>query len=185
MVTNWATSFSHNKNRGFRRFLVLSYHFVFFLCPVICQFSKNSLFRKKRVQKLGFSNICVLSSFFENYLFLGLLKHYKNRGFSNFLCFLLLKEKEKARKNDNWNLWIWFLCPKMAVSWRTSALCCWNPYFYSVCWVCALWAKVSEKGNFENTPKKEKMTDNWKALFLIFLYFLLLLFFLGFFLFFV
>ena len=31
-------------------------------------------------------------------LFLGLLKHYKNRGFSNFLCFLLLKEKKQAKK---------------------------------------------------------------------------------------
>ena len=30
MVTNWATSISHYKNRGFRRFLVLNYHFVCF-----------------------------------------------------------------------------------------------------------------------------------------------------------
>ena len=31
MVTNWATPFSHYKNRGFRWFLVLSYQFVFFV----------------------------------------------------------------------------------------------------------------------------------------------------------
>ena len=43
-VINWAKSkllsgpswFSHYKNRGFKRLNLLSYHFVFFLCPVIC-----------------------------------------------------------------------------------------------------------------------------------------------------
>ena len=84
----------------------------------------------------------------------------------------------------------WFFCQKMAVSWRTTLFQkrpCWSPYFHSVFWVHAFWAKVSRKGNFENTPKKEKMTDNWKALVLVFLCFLLLLFsfFLIFFVFFV
>ena len=42
----------------------------------------------------------------------------------------------------------------------------WNPYFYSVFWVRAFWAKVSKKGNFEKPPKKRKnLTDNWKAIF--------------------
>ena len=35
---------------------------------------------------------------------------------------------------------------------------CWNPYFYSVFWVRAFWAKVSKKGNFGHPPKKGK---NW------------------------
>ena len=63
-------------------FFLLSYHCVCFFCS---QLSGNFLkiaFFKKRVQKLGFSVFCVLSLNFENSLFLGLPKHYKNRGFS-------------------------------------------------------------------------------------------------------
>ena len=74
-VINWAKSklltgprsFSHDKNRGVRRFLLFSYHCVFW-CPIIWQFSKNSLFQK-RVQTLGFSIFCVLTLNFENYSF--------------------------------------------------------------------------------------------------------------------
>ena len=72
----------------------------FFLSPIFWQFSKNSLFQKKGAN-LGFSIFSVLGVNFENSLFLGLLKHYKNRGFSTCLCFVLLKEKKQAKKNDN------------------------------------------------------------------------------------
>ena len=42
---------------------------------------------------------------------------------------------------------------------------CWNPYFYSVFWVRAFWARC-KKGKFWTPTKiKEKLTDNWKALF--------------------
>ena len=69
-------------NSGFKRFLEHTVIILcFFLCPIIWQLSENSLFQK-RVQKLCFSIFCVLSLNFENSLFLGLLKHYKNRGFS-------------------------------------------------------------------------------------------------------
>ena len=84
-------------------FCTLSYHFVFFLSPIFWQFLKIAFF-KKRVQKLGLPIFSVLSLNFENSLFLGLLKHYKNRGFSKNLCFVLLKEKKTGKKNDNWNL---------------------------------------------------------------------------------
>ena len=100
MVTNWATSFLHYKNTGFRRFV--GAQLSFFCVQLFANFLKIAFF-EKRVQKLGFSNFCVLSSFFQNY-FLGLLKHYNNRGFSKILCFLLLKEKKKTQKIDNWNL---------------------------------------------------------------------------------
>ena len=76
----------------------LSYHFVFFCAQLSGNFVKIAFFEKKRVQKLGFSIFSVLSLNFENSLFLGLLKHYKNRGFSSFLCFLLLKEKKTGKK---------------------------------------------------------------------------------------
>ena len=76
---------------------------MFFFCAQLSGSYLKIAFLKKRVQKLGFSNFCVLSYFLENSLFLGLLKHYKNRGFSIFLCFLFLKEKKRQEKNDNWN----------------------------------------------------------------------------------
>ena len=89
--------FLANKNSGFKRFVL---HTQLSFCVFFCaQFSGNFLkiaFFKKRVQKLGFSIFCVLSQFFE--FFLGLLKHYKNRGFSRFLCFLFLKDKKEAEK---------------------------------------------------------------------------------------
>ena len=87
------------KNSGFKRLVLhtqLSFC-VFFLSPIFWQFSKNSLFQKKGA-KFGFPIFSVLSLNFENSLFLGLLKHYKNRGFSEFLCFVLLKEKKTGKK---------------------------------------------------------------------------------------
>ena len=90
------------KNSGFKRLVLhTQLSFCVFFCP---QFSVNFLkiaFFKKRVQKLGFPIFSVLSLDFQNSLFLGLLKHYKNRGFSEFLCFVLLKEKKTGKKNDN------------------------------------------------------------------------------------
>ena len=82
-VIIWAKLFLAYKNSGFKRFLA---HTVVILCFFFCaQLSGNYpkiAFFKKRVQKLGFSIFCVLSLKFEISPFLGLLKHYKNRGFS-------------------------------------------------------------------------------------------------------
>ena len=90
------------KNSGFKRLVLhTQLSFCVFFSP---QFSGNFLkiaFFKKRVQNLGFSIFSVLSLNYENSLFLGLLKHYKNRVFSTFLCFVLLKEKKTGKENDN------------------------------------------------------------------------------------
>ena len=97
MVTNWATSISHYKNRGFKRFAGVQLSFCVFLwCPIICQFSKNSLFSKKGCNKLGFSIFCVLT--FASSLFLGLLKPYENRGFSTFSFFVVEREEKRQKK---------------------------------------------------------------------------------------
>ena len=121
-------------------FLVLSYQFVFsFLFPVIFQFSKNSFFQK-RAQNSVFSIFRVLNYFFENSLFLGLLKHYKYRGFSNFWVLLLLKEKKIGKKMITEIYEFWFFWSKMAVSWRTTAFQtkrAWSPIFI-VFFGCAL-----------------------------------------------
>ena len=78
--------------------MVLSYQFVFFFCFQLFFSYLKIAFFKKRVQKSVFSIFSVLSYFFENSVFLGLLKHYKNRGFSKFGGFLLLKEKKIGKK---------------------------------------------------------------------------------------
>ena len=69
-VIIWAKFvFGLNFYIGFRRFLQTQLSFCVFWCPIISQFSKNCLFSKKRVQKLGFSIFSVLSLNFENSLF--------------------------------------------------------------------------------------------------------------------
>ena len=176
MVTNWATSFSHYKNRGFRRFLVLNYHFVLFLCPIICQFSKNSLFRKKGA-KFGFFGFPCFKFIFWKFSFLGLLKHYNIMGFSRFLSFFVEGE-EKGKKHDNWNFWIWVLfCPKMAGSWCITAFqkTLLKPLFLS-CFLGALFlGQCVKKGNVGHPPKKgKKWLITEKFFWGIFVFFVLL-----------
>ena len=161
------------KNSGFKRFVLhtqLSFC-VFFYAQLSGNFLKIAFF-KKRVQKLGFSIFSVLSLSFENSLFLGLLKHYENRGFSNFLCFCCWKGRKQAKEMITGISGFWFFWSKMAVSWRICFFkkkVCWNPYFYSVFRVRAFRAKLSKKGNFGHPPKKKKiLTDNWKAHFWVF-----------------
>ena len=130
-VNNWAKSksitgprtCSRCKNRGFRLFfcsviIVCVCVCVFCVCPIICQFSKNNLFfqKKKRPQKLGFSSFCVLSLNFENYLFLGLLKHYKNRVSANCCVFCCCKRRKRQKKKITGISGFGFFGPKMAVS---------------------------------------------------------------------
>ena len=75
-----------------------------FLCV---QLSANFLkiaFFKKRVQELVFPKFSVLSLTLDGkFSGLGLLKHYKNRVFSQFVCLFLLKKKRIGQKKDNWN----------------------------------------------------------------------------------
>ena len=70
---------------------------VFFLCPIIWQLSKNSLFQKMGA-KIGFFKFLCFELIFGKFSFFSLLKHYKNRGFSRFLCFLFLKKKKGKKK---------------------------------------------------------------------------------------
>ena len=95
---------------------------------------------------------------------MGLLKHYKNWGFSQFCGFLLLKEKKKAnKKNDNWNFWFWvFVGPKMAVSWGITAFqknLAETPIFIVFLGARFL-GQVVKKGKF-STPTKKKEKFDW------------------------
>ena len=64
---------------------------------------------------MGFSIFSVLSLNVETSLFLGLLKHYKNRVSANF-CVVVARE-EKGKKNMITEIsGFGFFCPKMAVS---------------------------------------------------------------------
>ena len=105
-VINWSKSklltgprsFSHYENRGFMFFL-LSYHIVCvcFLCPIIWQFSKDSLFQKQGA-KIGFSIFCVLSLNFENSLF-GVCQNTIKIGVSaNFGVFCCCKRRKSQKK---------------------------------------------------------------------------------------
>ena len=111
------------------------------------------------MQKLGFSSFSVLSLDFENSLFLGLPKHYKNRGFSNYLCFLLLKEKKIGKNNDNWNLWICFLVEKRPF--RDAYVIFLKKKFAETPIFIVFWGlriflgQVVKKGSFGHPPKKE------------------------------
>ena len=152
-------------------FCTLSYHFVFFLCPIIWQFSRNSLFRKKGA-KIGFFNFQCFKFKFWKFCFFGLLKHYKNRGFSNFLCFLFLKEKKTGKKTfyEFWLFW--------SKNGRFVTHICFQkkgpetPIFI-VFLGCALFGPSCQKREILDThPKKKKIvTDNWKAHFWVFLVF--------------
>ena len=55
--------------------------------------------------KIGFFKFLCFKLIFGKLSFLGLLKHYKNRGFQqNFVFFAFEKRKKARKKNDNWNL---------------------------------------------------------------------------------
>ena len=120
---------------------------------------------------MGFSNFCVLSYFLENSLFLGLLKHYKNRGFSRFLCFFVFERKKATKRITGISEFVFF-CPKMAVSWRLTFFqkIGWNPYFYSV-----LGSEFSEprcqKRQFLDTLSKHFWLITEKLFFGIFVFF--------------
>ena len=110
-VINWAKSklltgprsFSHYRNRGFRRFCFCS---VIIVCICVCvflgaQLSGNFLkiaFFKKRVQKLGFSIFCVLSLNLEKLIFWGLQKHYKIGVSANFGVFVVEREEKDKKR---------------------------------------------------------------------------------------
>ena len=160
-VIIWAKLFLAYKNSGFKRFLAHTVIILcFFLCPIIWQLSKNSLFQK-RVQKMCFSNFCVLSQFLENSLFLGLLKHYKNRGFSRFLCFFVFEREKRQEKNDNWNFWIWIFLSKngrfVTHNFFPQKIG-WNPYSYSV-FGCAFSGPRCQKSNFWISCQKKENFD--------------------------
>ena len=64
---------------------MLRYHFVFFVPNYLPIFLKGPFSKKGCKNSFFFSNFSVLSSFLEK---LGLLKHYKNRGFIKFGVFV-------------------------------------------------------------------------------------------------
>ena len=140
---------------------------------------------------MGFFNFCVLSLNFENSLFEGLLKHYKNRGFSKLLCLLLLlKEKKTGKKTLITGIsGFWFFGPKWPfrdayVVFKKSVE---TPIFI-VFWGCALFGPSCQKGNFGHPPPKRKVLLITEKLifeyFLVFQFFFLCFFFFVLFLFF-
>ena len=104
--------------------------------------------------------------------------------FQKIFVFLLLKGNIKA-KNDNWNLWIGFL----SNNGRFVTHICFSkkhaetPIFI-VFWGARFLGQGVKKRKFWKPTKQEKMTDNWKDLFWVFLCFFGCFFFSCFFVFF-
>ena len=87
---------------GSKRFLQTQLSFCGFR-PIIWQFSRKSVFSKEGCRHcFCCANFPSVSLTFVNYLFSGFPKHYKDRGFSIFLCFCCFKDKNK---NDSWIFW--------------------------------------------------------------------------------
>ena len=181
--TNWAKVIFGLYLKWFQAiFFLLSYHFV--CVQLSANFLKIAFFKKKGCKSFFLQFVCFKFNF-ENALFYGLLKHYNNRGFSQFLCFIMLKEKRIGKQKMITGIsgfWVFFFRSKMAVSWRTSVFqkCFAETLVSIVFFGCALFGpSCRKKGKFWTpTKKKKKLTDNWKALFLYILFLFFCLFFL-------
>ena len=85
---------------------MLSYQFVFFVCfQLFFSFLKIAFF-KEGVQ--FFSIFSVLSYVFENSLFLGLLKHIKNKGFSIWGFFVVERRKQEKMITEIYEFWFFW-----------------------------------------------------------------------------
>ena len=96
---------------------------------------------------------------------------------------MLLKEKKRAKENDNWNFWIWLFLPKNGRfvkrnSFSKNALL--KPLFFIVFFGCALSGPSCQKREFLDTPQKMKVcliTESFFLVLFVFLHFLSLFFF--------
>ena len=186
-VIIWAKLFWTYKKVVSSDFLRTQLSFSFFGAQLCGSYLKIA-FLKKWVQKLGFSNFCVLSKFLENSLFLGLLKDYKNRGFSRFLCFLLLNKKKGKKKmitgisefgfflSKNGRFVTHNFFPKKQAE---------TPIFIVFLGARFLGQGVKKRQFLDTLSKRKKiLTDNWKVVFwyfCVFYFFFFLIFFCCFF----
>ena len=153
-VVIWAEFVFALKNRCFGPSFFCS---VIILCffPVICQFSKNSLFQKKGA-KLGFSKFLCFKLNIWKLSFLGLLKHYKIGVSADVCVFCCWKRRKRQKKMITGIYEFGLFCPKMAVSWRITVFWNWcaeTPIFI-VFWGCALSGPSCQKGEFLYTHQK-------------------------------
>ena len=101
----------------------------------------------------------------------------------------VVERREKGKKEDNWNFWIWaFFVQKWPF--RDAYLffkkCLAETPIFIVFFGCALFGQVVKKGNFGHPPKtKRNLIDNWKARSFGIFYFVFLFFFVLFFCFFI
>ena len=138
----------------------LNYHFVFSR-PVIRQFSKITFFLcAQTVLIFQISLFC-----FSKIIFLTLLKHYKNRGFSRFLCFFVKREAKSKTRIITGIFGFWVFGPKNGRSWPLTVfqkLVCSNPFLIDF-FQCALFWPSCQNRVF--WTKK-----NWKTNFLVFVF---------------
>ena len=140
-------------------FCTLSYHFVFFLCPIFWQFSENSLFQKKG-SKIGFFNFQCFKFKFWKFSFLGLLKDYKNREGFQLICVFCVVEREENRQKMITGIYeFWFFGSKNG---RFVTHICFSkkgpetPIFIVFFGRALFGPSCQKKGNFGHPPKQEE-----------------------------
>ena len=149
---------------------MLSYHFVCFFCvQLFANFLRIALFNRKGA-KIGFFKFLCFKLKFGNFSFLGLLKHYKKRGFRPIFVFCVVEREEGGKKMITGISGLGFFWSKNGrfVNVFQKKILAETPIFI-VFWVRVFWSKLSKKWNFGHPPKK--LTDNWKNFFLVFLCF--------------
>ena len=146
-------SFSHYKSRGFGRFFAQLSCCVFFVSDYL-PISKNRLFQKKGAFIVFFKFLCFKFEIW-NFSFLGLLKHYKNGGFSQLLWFLLLKKRKRQQQKTITGISGFGFFGSKKWPFRDAYLFSKKNLFYSVFWVRVFWAKLSKRGNLGHPPKEK------------------------------
>ena len=155
---------------GFKWFLHTQLSFYVFWCPIIWQSFKKSIFQKKGCRHCFCFQISLFKFNFWKLSLLCLLNPCKTRGFSIFLCVLLLKEKKRQKiiiRISGFG----FFGPKMAVSWRFLFSKNWfaETPISIVFWGCALFGPSCQKGKFWTPPQtREFWLITQKLVFCIF-----------------
>ena len=136
---------------------------VFFCAQLSGNYLKIAFFFQKMGAKIGFFNFLCFKLIFGKFSFLGLLKHYKNRGFSRFLCFLFLKKK-KGKKKMITGIYefgfFWSKNGRFVTHNFFPKKIAWKPYFYSVLG-CAFSGPRCQKRQFLDTLSKKKENFDW------------------------
>ena len=129
--------------------------FCVFGGPIVWQFSKNSLFKKKGA-RIGFFNFLCFKFKFWTFSFLGLLKHYINRVSANSYVFVV--EGKENRQNMICGIpGLFFQKWPFSDGYLFLRKCLAETPILIVFWGARFFGQVVKKGKFWTPTKKEKV----------------------------